>query len=481
MPARRPRLVSVASEELEHAFAEIRRTLSLPEEYPAEAVAEAERAARAVPVDPAASGLADLRNVEFLTIDPEGSTDLDQALHLERTPSGGGVLHYAIADIPAFVEPGGDLDAETRRRGQTLYAADGSIPLHPHAIGQDAASLLPGRDRRAYVWRFELDDGARPLATTLTRAVIRSRRQWSYAEAQAAFDDGSAPPSIAELSWFGHARRDRESERGGASLNIPEVEIEVEDGGYRLRHRAIRPVEAWNAQVSLLTGMAAARIMLDGGVGILRTMPAAEPDDMAAFRAKTVAIGIPWRFGIPYGDYLGSLPGADASALAIKDAAGALFRGAGYVAFDGEPPADPVQAAVGAPYAHTTAPIRRLIDRWSLVICEALANGREVPGWARESLPQLPKLMGRAIERANRLENASVDRVEAAVLKGHEGEIFRGTVLGARDDGARVQLSRPPSAIKVPGLEAPPGSPVRVRLTSADVSTGEVAFAPVDA
>ena len=110
-----------------------------------------------------------------------------QALHLERTATGA-ILHYAIADVPAFVEPGGALDAETRRRGQTLYAPDGRIPLHPPVLSEGAASLLPGVDRRAYVWRFELDEGARPVETTLTRAVVRSRAQWSYDDAQRAMD-----------------------------------------------------------------------------------------------------------------------------------------------------------------------------------------------------------------------------------------------------------------------------------------------------
>ena len=63
----------------------------------------------------------------------------------------------------------------------------------------------------------------------------------------------------------------------------------------------------WNAQVSLLTGMAAADIMLHGGVGVLRTMPAADPDDVELFRARTVALGLPWRDGVPYGDYLRTL------------------------------------------------------------------------------------------------------------------------------------------------------------------------------
>ncbi|KAF2418372.1 ribonuclease II [Microbacterium sp. B35-30] len=478
VPARRPRVVPArAHDDLTESLAQLRTELDLQAGFPAEVEAEAQQAVRSVPTEPAAAQLDDLRDIEFLTIDPAGSTDLDQALHLERTATGA-VLQYAIADLPAFVAPGGAVDGEARLRGQTLYAADGRIPLHPVALSEDAASLLPGRERRAFVWRFVLDDGARPVETTLRRAVIRSRAQWTYVDAQAAIDTGTAPEALRALAWFGPLRREREAERGGVSLNVPQARIVADDHGYRLEREAPLAIEDWNAQASLLTGMAAAELMLRGGVGILRTMPAAEPDDITAFRAQTVALGIPWPEDVSYGDYLRSLDRDLPAALAILDAAAGLFRGAGYVAFDGDPPADPLQAAIGAPYAHATAPLRRLVDRWSLVTCEALANGREVPEWVRETLPTLPKIMARSDGVANRLDAATLDRVEAALLSRHEGQVFEAVVLGRRNDGARVQLTDPPVTAKVTGLDAAPGETVHLRLTRTSIATGTIVLEP---
>ncbi len=450
--------------------------LELPDGFDPAVTDEAEAAARDVPAAPSAE-LADLRDIEFLTIDPQGSRDLDQALHLRRTRSGG-ILHYAIADVPAFVTPEGAVDAAARARGETLYAVDGTIPLHPRVLSEGAASLLPGQDRRAFVWRFDLDERAEPARVTLTRAVVRSRRQWSYPEAQQAIEQNTAPDSLAALRWFGVERAKREQERGGASLNSPEIEVVATDGGYELRRRATLALEDWNAQVSLLAGMAAAKIMIDGGIGILRTMPAADDEDVAVFRAQTVALGNPWPVGVGYGQYLRTLHGADAKTLAIRDAATRLFRGAGYTAFDGQVPADTVQSAIAAPYTHTTAPLRRLVDRWTLVVCEALANGREVPAWARESLPELPKIMGRSNGLAGRLDAASIDRVEAAVLHGREGQVFRGVVLGRRNGGARVQLTGPLVTVVVAGVAAEPGTTVEVRLQRADIASGEITLVP---
>ena len=143
------------------------------------------------------------------------------------------------------------------------------------------------------------------------------------------------------------------------------------------------PAEEHNAQLSLLTGMAAAELMLAAGVGILRTMPAPDTDAVAAFRERTRALGAPWDEGQDYGAYLRSLDPADARHLAALHAATGLFRGAGYTAFDAQaedpalrtPPDEPAQAALAAPYAHATAPLRRLVDRFVLALCHAHASG----------------------------------------------------------------------------------------------------------
>lgn len=476
MPSRRARLVSPVQSELSAALGALRERFDLPGAFPAEVQAAAERAAREVPVS-ASAELADLRSIPFLTIDPEGSTDLDQAVHLERTADGGGILHYAIADVPAFVPMGGAVDAEARRRGQTVYAPDGRIPLHPAVLSEDAASLLPDRDRRAFVWRFELDAGARPAAVTLARGVIRSRAQWSYVDAQAALGRGDAPETIQHLVWFGDERARRESERGGASLNLPEIRVVATPEGYDLQADEGVPLEDANAQVSLLTGMAAAEIMLAGRVGILRTMPPASEEDVAAFRAQTVGLGVPWHPDVPYGDYLRDLPRTPVG-RAIREQAAGLFRGAGYTVLDGEVPDLVTQAAIAAPYAHTTAPLRRLVDRWSLLVCHALANGEEVPAEVRGSLTELPEAMERSSRVASQVDAAAIEHVAAAVLRGREGEVFDAVVLRRRENGGRVALTVPPLETTVAGVDAEPGATIRVRLVAADVASGKVDFAP---
>ena len=372
---------------------------------------------------------------------------------------------------------GGAVDLEARERGQTLYAADGRVPLHPPVLSEDRVSLLPGVDRSAFVWSFELDEAGALERTHLERAHVRSREKLSYHEAQERIDAQLGDP-LELLREVGLARIEQERARGGASLNTPDEEIvRTADGGYALERRRLLPVEAWNAQLLLMTGMAAAELMLAARVGILRTMPKPTAEHVAAFRTQTEALGRPWPESVTYGEYLRGLDRDDPTSLAVMQAAGGLFRGAGYEAMDGESPADPEQSALAAPYAHVTAPLRRLVDRWGLVVCEALIAGRDVPSWARETLHELPALMGRSSQRASRLDAASVALVEAAVLSGRVGEQFTVTVLELRGEIAVIQLAEPAVTATSP---APPdaraGDRITVVLVHADIRAGSIRF-----
>jgi exoribonuclease R len=500
---------------LAEALSALRTELELPGPFPADVLKEAEAAVARLQLP----GL-DLTDVEFLTIDPPSSTDLDQALFIERSGDGYRIL-YAIADVPSFVAPGGALDAETRRRGQTFYAPDGRIPLHPEVISENAGSLLAGQLCSAFVWEFELDAAAEVVSVSVQRASVRSRAKLSYKGAQEELDAGTASSVLRLLREVGLKRVELERARDGASLNMPDQEIvQLPDGGYEIVAAPQLPVEDWNAQISLMTGMAAASLMLDGKVGILRTMPAPDERSLAHFRRQTAALGKPWDGTVSYGEYLRTLDPTDHRQLAILHSAGMLFRGAGYTYFDGTVPEDAIQAAIGTAYAHTTAPLRRLIDRFVLVICEALSNNRPVPRWAREALPSLPEIMAASDQLASRMERLALDTVEAALLSNHIGQEFDAVVISgskpAKNNGngagapggnsnnnsnsavtanvigngkgpngksngkgsnggpwGTVQIAEPAVTARCEG-EMESGTRVRVRLVSADIATREV-------
>ncbi|MEV6951222.1 RNB domain-containing ribonuclease [Streptomyces sp. NPDC051183] len=479
MPRRHMSMTGADGAALRAALRELRTKLEVPEEFPAAALAEAERAV----AGPRLPDL-DATDVPLFTIDPPASRDLDQAMHLAKRPGGGYRVHYAIADVAAYVTPGGALDAEAHRRISTLYFPDERVPLHPAVLSEGAASLLPDQTCPALLWRLDLDSDGRVETTDVRRALVRSRAKFDYDGVQKAIDTGTAEEAPALLKDVGRLREALEQERGGISLNVPEQEIVAQDGSYSLAYRAPLPADGWNAQISLMTGMAAAELMLAAGTGILRTLPSAPDGAVGRLRRAAKALRIDWPHHVPYSELVRSLdPHLPAHAAFLQECT-ALLRGAGYTAFSGGQAPDPVlHAAVAAPYAHCTAPLRRLVDRYTGELCVAAAAGAEPPQWALDALEALPREMADGGRRANAVERECVDLVEAALLKDRVGETFEGTVIDVKEREplvGTVHLVEPAvvGRIESSSGELPLGDRIRVRLTQADPGTSKILFAP---
>lgn len=456
-------------------FSVLRRELKLPGEFPAEAAAEAEAAARSTP-----SG-ADRRDVPFVTVDPATSRDLDQAMHLSRRDGGGFRVHYAIADVASFVRPGGPLEAETWARGQTIYLPDARIPLHPAVLSEGAVSLFPDVDRAAVLWTIDLDADGAIADVRLERAIVRSRAKLDYVGVQGLADAGELPEPIALLPELGKLLADRAAARGAVNLPLPEQEIEPDDDGWRLVLRAPVPMEEHNAQISLLTGMAASTLMLRGGVGLLRTMPAARPEAVEKLRAAAGPLGVAWPDGAPVGAVVAAVDPASPRGAAFLDQAAELLRGATYTAFDGAVPEETGHGGVGAPYAHVTAPLRRLADRYATETCLALFESREVPAWAREALPRLPKAMADSDRMAGGAARSAIDLTEAVLLQHRVGETFDAGVVDIdapshhRPPGGTVAVDDPAVRARCAG-SLPLGERISVRLDTADPVALKVLF-----
>ena len=470
MPRRRVRLDAPDDAKIATAFAELRESLDVPTGFATEVLADAEESVRA-PRLPEKDETA----VPFVTIDPPESKDLDQAMHLERRGNGYRV-RYAIADVWAFVTPGGPMDKEAHARGQTLYAPDDKAGLYPPQISESAGSLLPGETRPALVWEMEVDETGEGIEVAVHRALVRSREKLDYEGVQRSLDDGTAHESLQLLREVGTLRQEREARRGGITLPIPEQEVHKRSNGYTLRYRAPLPVEGWNAQISLMTGMGAAELMLGAGVGVLRTLPKADRGAVARLRRTAKALEIPWPDDVTYADLVRELDPRVAMHAAFVSESTVLLRGSGYLAFDGESPDKAVHAGVASTYAHTTAPLRRLVDRYVGEVC---VSGRvAVPDWARSMLPGLPETMDVSNRRAQQYESGIVSTVEAAVLERSIGETFQAVVVDVdeRGGGGTVQLKEPAVTARCEGDDLPLGERVDVTLEVADVSKRLVRF-----
>ncbi len=471
----RPAEDGIRPQVLRDGIAEIQGELEVSPEFPP----EVEAAAAASVAHPRMPEL-DRTDVPLVTIDPAGSMDLDQALHLARTDDGGYVLHYAIADLAAFITPGDPVDLEAHRRGQTLYGADSRIPLHPTVISEGGGSLLPDQVRPSLLWTITMDaEGAR-TDVEVERARVRSRAQLDYVGVQEQIDDGTADESLMLLKEVGELRLKREAARGGISLPLPEQEVDTSGEEWELAYRELLPVEEWNAQMSLLTGFAAASLMMYARVGFLRTLPPADPRDVQRLHRTAHALGIEWPAELLFPDFIRRLDAAKPQHAAMISACTLLLRGSGYVAFDGETPAQPLHSALNAEYAHVTAPLRRLGDRYASEVCVALCAGTDVPDWVHAALPDLARIMQESSQRANRYERMVLDLVEAGLLQHRVGESFAAVVVEVNEkDRTRGIVTVADPAVEAPIVSAtdiPLGTDVRARLTTADVAHRRVEF-----
>ena len=474
MPRRSINVLDSGTGDFRREMAALEDQLDVPREFPAEVLAAAEQAATRPRLPDQ-----DRTDIAFVTIDPPGSMDLDQALHLERRGDGYRV-HYAIADVAAFVEPGGPIDEEAHRRGQTLYAPDHRVPLHPPQLSEGAASLLPDQVRPALLWTIDLDASGEGTRVDVARARVRSRARYDYAGVQAALNAGTADDVFGLLREVGLLRLERERERGGVSLPLPEQEVAVGEAGWQLAYRELLPVEEWNAQLSLLTGMGAAEIMLYGEVGLVRTLPPPPDRAVARLRRTAAALHLDWHPDVDYPDFVRSIDPNTPAGAAMLNACTSLLRGAGYVSFDGGVPEHIEHAALASEYAHVTAPLRRLADRYAGEVAVALCADRDIPSWVRTRLRDLPKEMEESDRRAHAYERAVLDLVEAGVLAPRCGQTFRGVVTDLDDKDRRsgtVVLADPAVEAKVRGdHELPLGHQVSVVLVEADPAKRLVRF-----
>lgn len=467
--------------ELEEGFAEIRRELKVPMTFPDDVEAEAAEVTQRGPVPPpqGVSDIADRTDLPLITIDPPTSTDLDQAFTAERIGDGYRVW-YAIADVASFVSPGGALDREARERGVTLYSPDHRASLHPESLNESAGSLLPGTNKPSVLWQIDLDAAGEQVAARATRAMVRSQEKLSYQVAQDRIDNNDGTESLQLLREIGTLRQQLEADRGAISLQLPAQEISKDDAGdYHLHFDTSLPVEGWNAQISLLTGMAAGQLMVEAGHGLLRTLPPLHKGTVKQVRRAAKALGVDWPKGVSYPDRVRALDPNRPREAALLTRAARSFRGAGYEAFsDHQVPEQPLHGAIASIYAHVTAPLRRVCDRFANEIVLAHCAGIDAPEWALEALTDLPAIMTAARQRDGSLERATIDFVETIALRCHVGEQFAGVVLSHSRKGAKVQLRDP--AVLAPIRDQPAvGTVVDLELASVDSKKRRVEFTVV--
>lgn len=418
----------------------------IPHVFARETIEEAERAA-ALPLS--ADRREDLRHLPIVAIDPADARDHDDAIWAEPDGEGGFRALVAIADVSFYVRPGGEVDREARKRGNSVYFPDRVVPMLPEVLSADVCSLRAGEDRAAMACHLAIDAQGRVKEWRFTRAIVRIAEVIAYEDAQARIDAGTAEPHLANLWDCWRALAKAREGRDPLELELPERRVVLDEQGriaqivLRERLDAHRVVEDF-----MITANVAAAKALESKVAPvvyrLHEAPGREKlvalkDYLATF-GKKLALGQVITPGL-FNRMLKDIADESEKALIME----AVLRSQTQ-AYYGPQNVGHFGLALGS-YAHFTSPIRRYAD---LLVHRALVDsfgleqpkpGSGLPATSglsdrdRADLVRVSEAISAAERRAMEAERDTIDRYVAAWLSARVGEVFDCRITGVQKFG----------------------------------------------
>src|SRR5215471_3263651 len=428
------------------------RKYHLPTEFPRDVLEQAEGIPESVDAQQI-TGREDLRNQFIVTIDPDDARDFDDAINVEKLPNGGWQLGVHIADVAAYVEPGGALDREARRRGNSVYLPDRVIPMLPERLSNGVCSLKPDVDRLTHSAFIQFDKRGVAKSARFARSVIRSAHRLTYKEAYSILTSPPRDPlgerlHLAwELAWL--LRRKR-FEQGALDLDFPEVKVWVDTNGKPVRLERVENDESHQLieEFMLAANEAVARELKKRAISIVyRIHENPDPEKLAEYRE--FALG----FGYKVGDLthraelqrlLAEIRGKpEEQALKVG-----LLKSLKRARYDPRPLGH--YGLAKANYLHFTSPIRRYAD---LVVHRALgrdpadAGGRPARSPYNLNMAEVASIAEHISTTERNAADAEIDATQMKKLEffqqqlaGRKPQIFSATVVDIRNYGLMVEL-----------------------------------------
>ena len=414
---------------------------------------------------------ADLRDVPFLTIDPETARDFDDAVAIDSLPDGGTRLFVAVADVSHYVREGSPVDVEARRRGCSIYLPNRAIPMLPEPLSACICSLVPEEDRLAMVTIIDLDKNVQVVARDFCAAVIHSRARLDYPGVAAALAGDTRGkrkkyephlPELRAMDSLARKMRVLRVQRGSLDFDLPEAFVELDEDDPR-RVRDIRKSrrdpgerQAYSMieEFMLAANEAVATSFRERGEDTLwRIHDAPDRNRMEQFATLAESYGL--RIDIddartPQGlkRILERLKGHPAE----KPLSFQMLRSLKQATYD---VVNIGHFGLASPdYLHFTSPIRRypdLIDH-RLLKSRLAAQGKPAGGFRpppEAPLPDRPTLQKMAADasfaerQAMEVEREVVDLYRAFFLRDRIGDVFDGTISSVMGFGLFVVIDEP--------------------------------------
>lgn len=395
----------------------------------------------------------DLTGLDAVTIDDAETNEIDDALSLTRQ-NGTFLIGIHIADAGYYVQPNSVLDKSALARGTSIYLPSGSFPMLPLAIGQEKASLRAGTLRPALSFFVEVDARGELRPQRITRSVVRVTRRLSYEKADhALLDDATGDAALLhDLARLCHKRRARRVAQGAILIDGDEIKVKAVDG---------------HISTSLLSGASPAR----GLVSECMIMA----NETAARYCHTHALPALYSGQAPPDE---ALPGRSdlPTRRSYVHAARRLMNPAQL----GTVPE--AHSALGLPvYTQATSPLRRYTDlQIHHQIKHHLAVG--TPLFSASQLQVVAASVQAAIADARRCERESTRYWLLRLLESRCGETVHGEVVRTQHRRLLVELNDTLLVVPINSAPALPlGTPVQVRIVSADARQDRLSVRLVDA
>src|ERR1043165_4991367 len=420
------------------------RKYHLPTEFPKDVLDQAQRIPEKISARQLA-GREDLREEFIVTIDPDDARDFDDAIHVEKTRSGWR-LGVHIADVAAYVEPGGALDREARRRGNSVYLPDRVIPMLPERLSNGVCSLNPGVDRLTRSVFLHFDKNGAPKSAHFAPSVIRSAHRLTYKQAYAILtaSPGDELGERLHTAWeLASLLRRRRFEHGALDLDFPEVKVWVDKQGEPIKLERVENDESHQLieEFMLAATEAVARELKKRAIPtVYRVHENPDPEKLAEYRELVLS------FGYKVGDVskrpelqrlLASLRGKpEEQALKIG-----LLKSLKRARYAPQPLGHYGLAKNN--YTHFTSPIRRYAD---LVVHRGLAE-LELNRRSRTDMGSMARIAEHISETERVAADAEMDGVKMKKLEffqrqldARDPQVFRATVLEVKNFGLLVEL-----------------------------------------
>ncbi len=424
------------------------RQRGLPFRYSADALREAEKMAQPVSAEEIARRT-DLRELPLVTIDGETAKDFDDAVALKKEAEGRYRLWVCIADVSHYVKEGSLLDREALERGTSVYFPGYCLPMLPEVLSNGICSLNPEEERLVMTAELLFNGQGEQLDASFYPAVMRSRARLTYTQVAACLnapDQAGLPADLtAQLVQMGalaQALSGMRRERGSLELEIPEVEVLLDEAGRPVdlvkaeRNQAHRLIEEF-----MLAANEAVASFLEGRnwAFLYRIHEPPTVDKLQEFQQLAAECGLGLVLGRELQKNLQNLLDEIAERPEARLLNQQLLRSLQQARYS---PENKKHFGLAADcYCHFTSPIRRYPDLTiHRVLKKALHDKLKKPASIDEKLLALGKECSDKERRAMAAERELVELRRCQVMEKRLGEQFTGTISSVAEFGFFVEL-----------------------------------------